>query len=151
MKPWASNVMKRGLTPVLLLALLVSGCDVVTTTYPTYNDAKGRELFAKGWLPDIIPASSKSIRTSNDLDVNTSEGEFYFDPKDAARFASKLKPYTKGGDPFVDFEKRVRKMEADGYTAYKYSAEDTVWVFFCDSKKGHCFYDMWLVRRPSRE
>jgi hypothetical protein len=38
-------------------------------------------LFERGWLPDIVPDSSREITINNDLDLNLSKGEFFFDPE----------------------------------------------------------------------
>ena len=61
---------------IAILSSLTVGCDVVTSNYETMQDARNDRLFERGWLPDILPDSTTSIRTSNDLDINTSVGEF---------------------------------------------------------------------------
>jgi hypothetical protein len=131
---------------VLALALYFLFSDIVTNDYATLADAKRDEVFGRGWLPNILPTSATSIRTSNNLDINTSEGQFYFDSRDAQIFFGQLRPYSRTDNPFADYSKKLRRMEAKGYTAYEFSNDYSVWVFLCDSKKGHCVYDMWPKR-----
>jgi hypothetical protein len=137
--------MLRALYLIPLLLLIACG-DVVTKVYPTLADAKRDHLFGRGWLPDILPASANRIRTSNNLDLNDSVGEFYFDAKDADGFLAQLQPFTNPKNPFVDYATRVRRMQAKGYVGYEFTQDGNQWVFFCDPKRGHCFYDMWLKR-----
>jgi hypothetical protein len=101
--------------------LALGSCDDVTSKYSTLEDARSAELFNRGWLPDILPASAYDIRVTNDLDVNASEGEFSFDPADFPSFAAQFQSFYQ---PFV------------------YSAGECTWTFFCDSASGHCYYSM---------
>ena len=108
---------------VAAVALLsLSSCDVVTSSYATLDDARKDRLFERGWLPDVLPASARDIRVSNDLDVNHSKGGFSFDPADFSAFAARLR--------------------ATGDGTFEYSAGTNTWVFSCDSGRGHCRYSM---------
>ncbi len=105
---------------------LLSRCDIVTNTYKTYNDAVSDRLFERGWLPEIIPSSSFNIITQNDLDSNTSEGEFSFFPNDVTTFSSMLiklseKPNSK-------------------YICFQYEKDNSLWEFFLDCERGHALY-----------
>ena len=131
---------------VIALAFYHFVTDVVTNEYAKLADAKRDQVFGRGWLPNILPYSATSIRTSNNLDTNTSEGEFYFDTRDTQIFLDQLRPYSRTDNPFADYLKKLRRMEAKGYTAHEFSNDYSVWVFLCDSKNGHCVYDMWLKR-----
>jgi hypothetical protein len=102
--------------------LSISSCDVVTSRYATLDDARKDRLFERGWLPDILPASSRDIRVSNDLDVNHSKGEFSFEPAGFSAFAARLRPI--GGGTF------------------EYSTGTNTWVSICDPGRGHCRYSM---------
>ncbi len=109
----------------LLACLLFCSCDdTVRSEYPTRADAVADTLFERGWLPDIIPASSRDILTVNDLDLNTSHGEFSFDPAEAPVFMGRM----------------TRRPSADKgrYQGFTFEA----WRFLVDPKKGHCRY--WL-------
>lgn len=127
-----------------LVLLLPS--DVVTSRYASIAAARADNLFDRGWLPDILPPSANAIRTSNDLDLNTSEGEFSFVPSDYSFLASRFQQSTAANTPFANFEKRVARMQNKGFLLGTYAEEKTTWVFFCKPEKGYCEYTMWLSR-----
>jgi hypothetical protein len=55
-----------GFLPVLF------GCapsDWVSDSYATLEEAEADGLFARGWLPDLLPASATNIRTEINLDL----------------------------------------------------------------------------------
>jgi uncharacterized membrane-anchored protein len=112
----------------VFVALLMCGCsDTVTSRYETRAEAEAERLFDRGWLPSIIPRSSNKITTRNDLDLNISEGEFYFDPSDTTEF--------------------IRHLSAiDGSSSYTYEEGNSTWIFDIDSKAGHSRYSMRLRR-----
>ena len=108
------------------MTLLVAACDVVERYYPTRAAAEKDRLFERGWLPEIIPPSSRRIKTRNDLDLNTSTGEFYFDNQD-----------------LTGFLKHLTRLPSRDHKAYKaYSHEK--WVFLIDSEKNYCRYNFRL-------
>lgn len=107
------------LAGVVLLSL--GSCDRASSSYATLADARKDRLFERGWLPDILPASTRQIRISNDLDTNHSEGEFSFDPSDFASFATQLKHVGE---------------------TLQYSAGPNTWTFACDPTQAHCRYSM---------
>jgi hypothetical protein len=74
-------------------ALLLIPSNIVASHYPTLATARADRLFERGWLPDILPPSTYGIRTANDLDLNTSEGEFSFDHSEYVSFAKQLLQY----------------------------------------------------------
>src|SRR5438034_5752417 len=110
--------------PLLAAAaiLALSSCEKVTERYATLDDARRDRLFERGWLPDVLPPSARDIRVSSDLDVNTSEGEFFFDPADFADFAARL--------------------QATGNDTFQYSSAKYTWKFSCDSRRGFCRYSL---------
>lgn len=76
-----------------MLSIIVASCsDVVIQRYATYEEAQQQGVFARGWLPEILPASSSDIATTNNLDLNTSEGAFKIDMKDYDKFVALLQP-----------------------------------------------------------
>lgn len=84
--------MNRLVSSVSLMALLLAGCrDAVTSRYETRAEAEADRLFERGWLPSIIPPSSRGIVTRNDLDLNLSEGEFRFDRNEKTAFLKRLR------------------------------------------------------------
>jgi len=119
----------------------LSGCDIVTIKYDTYADAKADSPFARGWIPEIIPTSATKIISTNDIDNNTGNGEFYFSPDDATLFISNLQPYES---PVPQLSERAAELAAKGYVAYEYVQEGRRWVFFVEGRTGHVIY--FLVR-----
>ena len=101
------------------------GCDTMSDEYKTLAEARSERLFERGWLPDILPPTANRIRTSNDLDVGTSKGEFYFDSKEHESFIIQLTPDTLNGD-----------------NCYKYSTNNRVWRFCCARDIGHCSFEL---------
>ena len=55
--------------------------DAVVTNYSKTRDDAEPPYF-RGWLPEILPLSSRDITTHNNLDNNTSHGDFYFGLQD---------------------------------------------------------------------
>jgi hypothetical protein len=137
------------------LLLLIAACvavwvlsdDVVTSRYATLATARADDVFGKGWLPDILPASAQRIRTSNNPDLNFSEGEFIFAPKDYAQFQSRLGPYVLQ-DSFALSAEDVARKRSQGFEVATYAQGGNTWVFFCKAAAGHCEYTMWVQQDP---
>ena len=126
----------RYMALLLLAAFLVSGCDEsVPLSYSTRADAEAEDLFARGWLPEIIPSSSHNISIRNDLDLNISNGDFSFDPSDYGAFVTHLE--------------RASSKDEGGSLAHVY--ED--WTFWINGYKNHCRFYMRLTRsnEPSEQ
>ena len=127
--------------------LLLSGCgDVVTSHYETYDQAAGEGLFDRGWLPEGIPISSHDIRASNNLDRNTSEGEFSFAPETMESFVRLLVPFSHEDAADADFPVVARR-EAEGYVSYTLTSGSRVWAFFLDRSDGHAYYRLGPSRK----
>ncbi|WP_136080544.1 hypothetical protein [Pontiella desulfatans] len=132
---------------VLLIAMLLFGCgDTVTSRYATRAEAEQDRLFARGWLPGIIPASSRKIVTKNDLDVNTSRGSFSFNPEEAADFIARL--VELDADPIPSDPEQLRIWEK-GYNPYELIQSDSRWLFYIHATKGHCEYWLSDAKRKS--
>lgn len=129
-------MISRQVAFLIFAACLLSGCDEsVPLNYSTRSEAEAESLFARGWLPEIIPQSSRNISMRNDLDLNISNGEFSFDQSDHDEFVSQLE--------------RVPSRDESGSLAYSY--ED--WVFWVAGGKDHCRFHMRLSRnkKPSEQ
>ena len=130
-----------------LAALLLAGCgdDVVKSHYTTYSEAKNEQLFARGWLPEILPTSATDITTANNLDLNRSEGEFLFPPAATGAFLARLVPYSGRGSFSRAFERRIRERKAEGYSLHEYQGDQAIWVFLVNKQKGHAYYSLSSV------
>ena len=136
---------------LFLGAVLLSGCDYLSPTvndhYATLADARADELFDRGWLPDVLPESTVDIRTSNNLDLNYSVGEFSFAPSDAPKLFGRLSAGAPASSPFDSWSQTVTDYKEDGYSAWSYTDSDNdTWAFFCQERKGKCDYFFWLSR-----
>jgi hypothetical protein len=128
---------------IVAAVLLATGCtDVVKSHYRTRAEAEADRLFGRGWLPDIIPASSRDITTRNDLDINHSTGGFSFAPEDSAAFLGQLQKVDWSEVDAGD----AGKFRKAGYSAYSFRDADSEWTFFVDQAKGRCRYRMGLTR-----
>jgi hypothetical protein len=107
------------------MVVSLSGCgEVVTSHYAMYQDAINDDLFIRGWLPDILPETTTNIKTTNNLDLNTSSGYFDLPKSDIAMFAL-----------------RLTRMP-NGKYSYSYGAivKEPTWVFEIDNDSGHVTY-----------
>lgn len=59
-------------SPTLLLVVvcLLTACEVQTTRYDTLQEARHDQLFERGWVPDVLPESTRSLVEAHDLDTN---------------------------------------------------------------------------------
>lgn len=122
---------------VLAATGLLLGCDaVVTNRYSSRRAAEADRLFERGWLPEIIPNSSRKIVTRNDLDLNTSEGRFAFEPGDSAAFLAHLQKLTAAEAPGAETAKFIER----GFWPYAYQRDACRWIFFVHSDAGQCEY-----------
>ena len=64
--------MRNPQAAVILLALGSIACtsDVLRETYPTAEAARAAGLFARGWVPDVLPSGSGPIIEVHNLDTN---------------------------------------------------------------------------------
>ena len=134
---------------LLLFALILStsGCgdlsDTVTNQYATLADARDDDLFNRGWLPDVLPPSARNIRTSNNLDINTSIGEFSFSSTETQQLYKLLKPGAPAQSKFADWQDTVTSYDKQGFSAWSYQKDEYTWAFFCNSKNDRCDYFLW--------
>ena len=128
-----------------LVALLFTGCspDIVSNHYDTLADARAAGLFAKGWLPEILPESSTGIRSSNDLDLNISTGRFRMSPADFAGFAAHSCEGAPSQSPIGNWDKVIVGYASDGLLPWTFRDGSDTWVFFCDAHSGSCQYVSW--------
>lgn len=81
------------------------------------------------WLPGILPPSAYRIVTHNNLDLNTSSGEFRFAAADAAAFYGAMTP--------------IRPDDTDEDLLYwRHAEEGYEWSFSCERDASRCAYIM---------
>jgi hypothetical protein len=129
---------------------LLANMDIVTNDYASMEQARADRLFERGWLPDILPASARDTRTSNDVDTNMSEGRFNFLAADYAAFTSRLRPYSSSASPYSRY---IEEMQGRGYEARLFSDDTSTWAFLCNGERGYCEYRMWVdtVAEPAAD
>ena len=120
-----------------LLVLFLFELDISRNHYDTHDDLMADD---RGWLPNILPGSANDIRVTNNLDLNTSRGEFEHSDTDAGAFFARLSlgaPEARGG-----WSETVREYRQSGYIAWTYREGAQVWTFFCHPVKDRCEYYM---------
>ena len=134
--------MKRRLSFVFVLFVMLAACDRVPSKYDTWEDAQASRLVERGWLPGILPPSAREIVVENNLDPNSSSGSFYFDPEEFFAFRSRIVSpdarsvalqYAAGPD---------LEIFSGGYSVLWHAESDSQWVFICIAEKGVCRYHM---------
>jgi hypothetical protein len=127
---------------VLVLCLTVAGCsDQFTDRYSTLQEARRDQVFERGWLPDVLPASSHSLRVSGDVDINTAQGEFSFRGADFEGFTARLQPAPT--EVASDIAERSSDLRSEGYVARAYVDEQYTWMFLCSRERERCEYYGW--------
>ena len=129
---------------VFLAALfLAAACDPVHDYYETLDEARADALFERGWLPDILPPSAREILVKNNPDLNTSEGQFLFDPSEFESFLDRLSPLSEPTETRLGGVRAIVESHiGDGYPAYWHRESDREWVFLCIRERGVCLYYM---------
>jgi hypothetical protein len=111
---------------VALLGVVLVGCgETVTTRFSDIEHAQREHAFERGWLPPILPLTSKDIVECNNLDSNQGEGSFRFNPRELEHFilsgAQAIKIQPPAGSPQA-------KLQSEGFRFLEYSRRDTNWI-----------------------
>jgi hypothetical protein len=128
-----------------MVSVLVSaGCsDSVTERYATIEDARNAGLFERGWLPNVLPSSTRNIEARNDLDLNVSAGEFVLSRSDLDSFAAHLRPYSaEPVDGNVHLASYLEAKEKEGLRVGVFDGASSIWAFACDPKTARCSYQL---------
>ena len=127
--------------------MTVAGCtDTFTERYSSLEAARRDRIFERGWLPDVLPRSSYSLRVSGDVDINTAKGEFSFHGAEFDGLVARLQPVS-ATDAIPDtVVERTGELEKEGYTARAYTHEQYSWIFLCDKQRERCEYYGWPER-----
>ena len=113
-------------TFIILLSSLILGCtdDIVTTKFTDLRHAKVEHAFERGWLPPILPPSTKNIVETNDLDLNKGNGSFTFSPTDLKYFSD------QGAIPIkistVNHGTK-KEMQDQGFQIFVYAKDSSLW------------------------
>lgn len=129
--------------PVVGALLCLLGCaETGPDQYATRAEAEADRVFARGWLPSIIPDSSHSIVTVNDPDLNTSTGEFRFEISELDAFTARLDAVEKD---VIPHQRDHYRYWVIGYNPYEYRYQNSKWTLYIDEERGHCVYWMKLI------
>ena len=81
-----------GRTLSVLLACALLGChsDRRESFYPSLSDAEKDGAIDRGWIPDFLPESSRSIHELHDISPSTTWCAFEFVPTDVSRLKKQL-------------------------------------------------------------
>ncbi|ENW95247.1 hypothetical protein [Acinetobacter sp. NIPH 298] len=111
---------------IILLSSLILGCtdDIVTTKFTNLQHAQAEHAFERGWLPPILPPSTKNIIEINNLDLNIGHGSFTFSTTDLDYFSDqgavpiKINNATRG---------TKKKLQDQGFQFYVYAKDSSLW------------------------
>lgn len=100
-------------------------------------------MFEKGWLPDLLPASTYDLEVITSVEISAGRGSFRFDPGDYRAFSAKLSAYDGSMSKVDDDNKSIRRLLDEGYEARAYSSAATNWLFLCDAGEAVCEFFVW--------
>lgn len=137
------KILTRSIVLSALCAVVLSGCLDRSDDYDDIDDAKAGHVFEKGWLPDLLPASTRDLRVTTTVEDSAGRGKFNFDPKDYAAFIANLSAYDGAMSKVEKDNRSIKKLLDKGYEAYTYASGATNWIFLCNQKEGHCDFFVW--------
>jgi hypothetical protein len=109
---------------VILIAVLLTSCDSdVTTRFATVQEARSKGAFERGWLPPILPDSTRNITESNNLDVNIGDGSFQFSASDYVALTALLTP----ASPDVA-RRHWSSRTTKGFSVFTYTTDYNLWT-----------------------
>ena len=128
------------LLPLVVMLAWLWNLAVVDVRYATRAEWEAQD---GGWLPSILPGSVRDIHTVNNLDLDTSQGEFEFSDTDAGDFFARLSLDVPAKAPFADWQGILEDYRGSGHVAWSYREGAATWVFFCDPTEDSCDYLRW--------
>ena len=141
--PIRSVALVLRITLAALMAAALSGCGDVTSYYDNLNEARADRLFERGWLPDILPASTHDLKVATTMDIGAGRGRFRFDPEDYPVFTAQLSAHD-GTMSIVDSDNySIRRLLERDYEAYSFAGSRVKWAFLCDQKEAICEFFIW--------
>jgi hypothetical protein len=85
-----AQLMALALLVSLACAMLACRGDRRESFYPSLADAKKDGAIARGWIPDFLPGSSRSIHELHEISPSTAWCAFEFLPTDSSALKKKL-------------------------------------------------------------
>lgn len=138
----ASTVV-RAVALSALLAATLCGCTYRSEHYDSVEEARANNLFEKGWLPDVLPASAHDLNMFTAVETSSGYGRFRLDPKDYRAFSARLSA-ADGPMPDSDRDRKAaRKLLDEGYEARRYASVSTRWLFLCNANGAVCEFFVW--------
>lgn len=135
----------RWRTVVVLAAALLASCDTVEASYETLAQARQDNLFSRGWLPDVLPTSTRNLHVRTDLDLNSASGSFTFDSSDAESFFRMLKPIEASSPMRPEWQLFAAAFQGHGYGRYMLADGNNQWLFICKDGDVNCKNCWWLL------
>lgn len=151
---------RAGFVAALCLSALLFGCGHDRSTfYRSLADADKAGEMNRGWIPDFLPKSSRSIRQVYDLSPSREWCEFEFQPGDSQALRDNLKevqtppavivnvpnPHVSWWPELLEGNLDGNRIRALGFRLYVLvtpatSVTTETWLFAIDSQKGHAFF-----------
>jgi hypothetical protein len=144
---------------LVLIAVLVGCTHDHQSFYATRSDAEKNGEFNRGWLPDFLPKSSRSIHLTYDLSPSREWCGFEFNREDAEPLLSSVKPADSAALPIVPIPSprvrwwpkalegnlNVKAIQQAGFELYSATrpvsqVQSETLVFAIDRKNGRCYF-----------
>lgn len=135
--------------PVLsaVIALLfLAGCFERSDSYSNLDAARTGEVFKKGWLPDLLPPSTKNMDIVTVVDTASANGKFNFACRDYSGFVEKLDGIKIPSSRIERQNEAIREHIADGLIPFGYLGGSTSWVFLCFRSEDECGCEFFVWR-----
>ena len=142
--------MKKIILFLQCVFIIYSCTEYFESTYLNYSEVVSDRAIDRGWIPQVIPKSSKYIYEWHDLDSNVGFGSFLFDKNDYDDLIEKLELIDK--NEIIKFRELNIRREWDnklssnsssvdyisqGYLFYKFKG------FYLAIKKENCQVYFW--------
>jgi len=108
---------------LLVASIFLGGCGRVSHSFPTLTAAK--KDIAAGWIPPILPPSTRDLYDAHDLEERGGKGEFSFDPAEIDYLAKMgARPTTATEQEDADLD----ALQKQGFRLYRYTYDLSRWI-----------------------
>lgn len=121
-----------------LVVVLLVGCDESQTSrYSSTSEARSRQLFEKGWLPDILPESASGIVVTTYVDIGWCKGEFRIPSAEIDGFIASM---TANPMPFEydAWKDDLAGLAEEHRPVYYYRSDRAQYAFACNRSDERC-------------